>query len=97
MVHLGGQRRTISCACGWSNIGLPDRLNTIFRLHKKKCGISNKSTYKPSDTKFDYENGMNNLKVTKNGNYLVSPNITIARDFTTNTEWKIKGVIIIEK
>ena len=41
MVHLGGQRRTISCACGWSNIGLPDRLNTIFRLHKKKCGISN--------------------------------------------------------
>ena len=72
MVHLGGQRSKISCPCGWSNIGLPNRLDTIFRLHKKKCEIANKSTYKPSDTKF--ENSENSY--TKNGNLLVSPIIT---------------------
>jgi hypothetical protein len=77
----GGQRRTVTCGCGWSAISVPDRLDTIYRLHKKKCEIANKSTHKPSDTPFNtVDNGMRDIKNSKHGNLYVSHGNALARD-----------------
>ena len=36
---MGGQRRTITLPCDKVIQGHPDRINTIIRLHHKKCDI----------------------------------------------------------
>jgi len=70
---LGGQRRTLGCGCGWTAKGHPDRLDTVFRLHKKNCQLAQKSDFVPSETSFNRENGMNNINVSKNGNFHIAP------------------------
>ena len=43
----GGQRRTITFPCDKSVQGHPDRLNTIIRLHHKKCEVCQSTQSKP--------------------------------------------------
>jgi hypothetical protein len=81
-VHLGGERRIITCGCGWTAKGHPNRLDTIFRLHKKKCESAQQDDV-PSKTAFKTgENALNNIRVSKNGNHYIAPHNDSVRQFT---------------
>ena len=36
-INSGTQKRTIKCGCGKVMIGQPNRLDTLFKLHRKVC------------------------------------------------------------
>ena len=79
----GGQNRTIRCCCGWTNKGIPDRLDTAFRLHKKKCNLAQQTTYIPSQAPFNIcDNGSNDIKVSKHHNFKLSPNTAFCKNYT---------------
>lgn len=69
----GGQKRTIMCSCGYRMIGNPKRLDTISRLHNKKCPdakINGSKDIVPSKVQFDNvgNTAMSGFSKTRHGN-----------------------------
>lgn len=65
---MGGLRRSVSCACGWS-VGQKDQrtANTAWRLHSKVCEVLKNANAEQmaelretSNSKIDATNGMRN-------------------------------------
>lgn len=52
----GGQRRTVSCGCGWSYCSSPDRMLKVITLHAKKCEIIDVDSFRGLPNKRIYEN-----------------------------------------
>ncbi len=77
----GAQKRTIICKCGKRIIGVPNRLDTLTRLHNKVCPDGVKAQL-PSTIPFDGTNiSMGGLTRTNNGNIAVKNDNLICKGF----------------
>lgn len=62
--NLGGQRRTITCVCGWQKKGSVREANFCFKVHKKVCPNETKIVMPEFDSK---DNAFNNVSQSKHG------------------------------
>jgi len=63
--NLGGQRRTVTCFCGWEKQGSVREANFCFKIHQKVCPNKVTATMPEFDSK---DNAFNNVSQSKNGN-----------------------------
>ncbi len=82
----GAQRREIVCGCGFRMGGRPERLDVIFRLHRKKCPktVEGEKYIIPSKMPWDdqYLNStFGGLSCSRRGNPLVANKDIITQHF----------------
>lgn len=85
MSGRGGQIRTYLCECGFSVRANLRESNFRWKMHQKVCDSAKLHTGSPT---FDYSsNGLNGIKVSRNGNVIYEEKKVTAstmRDATTN-------------
>jgi len=62
--HLGGQKRTVVCSCGYQKKGSVREVNMVWKIHQKVCPDQTKITL----GQFQTDNSFNNVSTSKRGN-----------------------------
>lgn len=84
--HAGGQRRTVVCPCGYRAVGNPDRIDTILRLHSKKCEDGGGMTgYKSKDMPFSGDT-WNGIAKSKHGNNIKKAPTLVVKTYQNGVE-----------
>lgn len=87
--HLGGQKRTVCCSCGYQKKGSVREVNMVWKIHQKICPNQTKFTL----AQFDTNNAFNNVSTSKRGNPIKQTGkvITFHKDGVARQEF-VKGV-----
>ena len=67
---MGGQKRTIVCACGWGTKDSVRASNMKLKMHQKLCSLTTSNQPIPFDPKM---NGFNGMTYSNRGNLQHQP------------------------
>jgi hypothetical protein len=89
--HLGGQKRTVVCSCGYQKKGSVREVNMVWKIHQKLC--PDKVNVNVTLGQFQTDNSFNNVSTSKRGNpvKVAGKIITVHKDGVPTQEF-IKGV-----